>query len=119
MNDPAAHLADTATTAHQLNQVAQPLGYAITYRAGTNIDGSRTDQTFTVHRVDEPVASGPAFYSAADLKAHLEELAALPAWHADLPTIAALDLRGWDHLGPVVVVHAEQPPTVGHRTPQP
>ncbi|ORV18055.1 hypothetical protein [Mycobacterium celatum] len=48
--------------ADRLNNVSQPLGYAVTCQPG---GGQGDDETghrrFTVHRVDHPVAHGPSY----------------------------------------------------------
>src|SRR5262245_56266311 len=106
------NLTDTAQAAETLNHTSQPLGYAVTYHADT-----RGNHHFTLHRLDESVASGPSFGSAEQVAAHLDALTALPGWRPDPATLAALDLRGWDHLGDQVVVHAETAPTIGQWTP--
>src|SRR5262245_54014078 len=106
------NLTDTARAAETLNHTSQPLGWAVTYHADT-----RGNHQFTLHRLDAPVASGPRFGSAEQVAARLDALTALPDWCPDPATLVALDLRGWDHLGDQVVIHAETPPTIGQWTP--
>jgi hypothetical protein len=39
---------------------------------------------FTVHRIDQSVASGPSFGTAEEVRAHLDDIARLPLWRLDL-----------------------------------
>ena len=54
----ARHMTDVAGECNRLNEISQPLGYAVT--ATTSVEDQSTQQ-FTVHRLDQTVASGPKF----------------------------------------------------------
>jgi len=54
----AQHMNDVAYECNRLNEISQPLGYAVT--ATTSVEDPST-QRFTVHRLDRTVASGPKF----------------------------------------------------------
>ena len=77
----AQHMTDVAGECNRLNEVSQPLGYAVT--ANTSVDDQSTQQ-FTVHRLDQTVASGPKFATIEEVGAHLEAIAKLPLWRLDL-----------------------------------
>ena len=80
------NITDTAAAAKQLNEIAQPLGYAVTMSAGGTLgnDAAPDHRRFTIHRIDQPVASGPSFPSAETVKEHLDQIAVLPLWRLDL-----------------------------------
>jgi hypothetical protein len=80
------NMTDTSAEAKELNAIAQPLGYAVTFAAGGTLGNNAAPdyRRFTIHRIDKPVASGPSFPSAAAVKEHLEQIAALPLWRLDL-----------------------------------
>src|ERR1700757_4864319 len=73
----AQHMTDVAGECNRLNEISQPLGYAVT--AATTADDQSTQQ-FMVHRLDQPVASGPRFATTEEVRAHLEAIAKLPLW---------------------------------------
>jgi hypothetical protein len=54
----AQHMTDVAGECNRLNEISQPLGYAVT--ATTSLEDQSTQQ-FTVHRLDQTAASGPKF----------------------------------------------------------
>jgi hypothetical protein len=83
----AQHMTDVAGECNRLNEISQPLGYAVT--ASTSVD-DQTTQQFTVHRLDQTVASGPKFATIEDVRAHLEAVAKLPAWRLDLVNNSAI-----------------------------
>lgn len=80
------YMSDTAKAADELNKLSQPLGYAVTFSARGELGGDKTlnYKRFTVHRIDQPVASGPTFDAADDVRAYLDQLAQLPCWRLDL-----------------------------------
>lgn len=84
--DTVQNMTDTAKAADTLNQIAQPLGYAITFSAGGGLAGDPTPdhQRFTVHRIDQPVASGPSFSTTEATYTYIDALAKLPVWRLDL-----------------------------------
>ena len=51
--------------------------------ATTTVEDQSTQQ-FTVHRLDQTVASGPRFATAEEVRGHLEAIAKLPLWRLDL-----------------------------------
>jgi hypothetical protein len=71
---------EASAEANELNAIAQPLGYAVTV---TTVGGSSTDRRFTVHRMDEAVASGPSFAATDAVRALLDDIARLPQWRLD------------------------------------
>lgn len=77
----AQHMTDVAGECNRLNEISQPLGYAVT--ATTSVEDQSTQQ-FTVHRLDQTVASGPKFVTTEEVRAHLEVIAQLPVWRLDL-----------------------------------
>ncbi|MCX2710795.1 hypothetical protein [Mycolicibacterium sp. J2] len=79
-------MTDTLDASKALNEIAQPLGYAVTMSAGGTLgnDAAPDHRRFTIHRMDKPVASGPSFPSAEAVKEQLEQIAALPLWRLDL-----------------------------------
>ena len=83
----AQHMTDVAGECNRLNEISQPLGYAVT--ASTSVDDQSTQQ-FTVHRLDQTVASGPKFATIEEVRAHLEAIAKLPAWRLDLVNNSAI-----------------------------
>jgi hypothetical protein len=83
----AQHMTDVAGECNRLNEISQPLGYAVT--ASTSVD-DQTTQQFTVHRLDQTVASGPKFATIEEVHAHLEAIAKLPAWRLDLVNNGAI-----------------------------
>jgi len=85
--DQAQHMTDVAGECNRLNEISQPLGYAVT--ASTSVDDQSTQQ-FTVHRLDQTVASGPKFATIEGVRAHLEAIAKLPAWRLDLVNNSAI-----------------------------
>jgi hypothetical protein len=84
--DTMQNLTETAAESNDLNAISQPLGYAVTYTAGGSLgnDAQPDYRRFTVHRIDKPVASGPSFDTAKDVRAHLEQVVNLPVWRLDL-----------------------------------
>jgi hypothetical protein len=69
----------------ELNEVSQPLGYAVTHTTRGVIGGTEhQSQRFTLHRLDKPVASGPSFSTTEDVRAALAEIAKLPRWRIEL-----------------------------------
>jgi hypothetical protein len=119
---------DAGREADELNAVSQPLGYAVTWAAGGELDiDEPTYRRFTVHRIDKPVASGPRFDTAADVHAHLDKLGKLPRWRLDLDDdsiefdnteLAITDkrtgesfcLKGWKSLGVTGVATGDERP---------
>jgi hypothetical protein len=83
----AQHMTDVAGECNRLNEISQPLGYAVT--ATTSLEDQSTQQ-FTVHRLDQPVASGPKFGTADEVRSHLEAIAKLPLWRLDLEGNSAI-----------------------------
>ena len=83
----AQHMTDVAGECNRLNEISQPLGYAVT--ASTSVDDQSTQQ-FTVHRLDQTVASGPKFATIEEVGAHLEAIAKLPLWRLDLVNNSAI-----------------------------
>lgn len=77
----AQHMTDVAGECNRLNEISQPLGYAVT--AATSVE-DQSGQQFTVHRLDQTVASGPKFATAEEVRVHLEAIAQLPLWRLDL-----------------------------------
>jgi hypothetical protein len=73
----AQHMTDVAGECNRLNEISQPLGYAVT--ATTSLEDQST-QRFTVHRLDQTVASGPTFATTEEVRAHFEAIAKLPLW---------------------------------------
>lgn len=80
------NMTDTLGASKALNEIAQPLGYAVTMSAGGTLgdDAAPDHRRFTIHRIDKPVASGPSFPSADAVKEHLEHISTLPLWRLDL-----------------------------------
>ncbi|MGA9675306.1 MAG: hypothetical protein WBR28_08650 [Mycobacterium sp.] len=83
----AQHMTDVAGECNRLNEISQPLGYAVT--ATTSVEDQSTQQ-FTVHRIDQPVASGPKFATTEEIRGHLEAIAKLPLWRLDLVNNSAI-----------------------------
>jgi hypothetical protein len=83
----AQHMTDVAGECNRLNEISQPLGYAVT--ASTSVD-DQSAQQFTVHRLDQTVASGPEFATIEEVRAHLEAIAKLPVWRLDLVNNSAI-----------------------------
>ena len=83
----AQHMTDAAGECNRLNEMSQPLGYAVT--ANTSVEDQST-QVFTVHRLDQTVASGPKFATTEEVRAHLEAIAKLPLWRLDLVNNSAI-----------------------------
>ncbi len=83
----AQHMTDVAGECNRLNEVSQPLGYAVT--ATTSVEDQSTHQ-FTVHRLDETVASGPKYATTEEVRARLEAIAKLPLWRLDLENNSAI-----------------------------
>jgi hypothetical protein len=83
----AQHMTDVAGECNRLNEISQPLGYAVT--ASTSVD-DQSAQQFTVHRLDQTVASGPEFATIEDVRAHLDAIAKLPVWRLDLVNNSAI-----------------------------
>ena len=75
------HMTDVAGECNRLNEISQPLGYAVT--ATTSVE-DQSAQEFTVHRLDQTVASGPRFATTEEVRAHLQAIAKLPLWRLDL-----------------------------------
>jgi hypothetical protein len=77
---------EAGAEANELNTVSQPLGYAITFTASGSLgtEDQPDYRRFTVHRIDQPVASGPSFGTAEEVRAHLDDIARLPLWRLDL-----------------------------------
>ena len=50
----------------------------------------QSTQQFTLHRLDQPVASGPKFATTEEVRAHLEAIAQLPLWRLDLVNNSAI-----------------------------
>jgi hypothetical protein len=113
---------------NELNAASQPLGYAVTCQAGGGAHKEpATHRRFTVHRIDHPVAHGPSFESADDVRSYLDALKKLPRWRLDLDdnsvefdnrTLTVTDkrsgegfcLKGWKSFGiNGVLVGAETP----------
>ncbi|WP_459979993.1 hypothetical protein, partial [Mycobacterium avium] len=111
-------LQGTVRAARDLNERAQPSGYAVTMSAGGEV-GTKDPQSyrrFTVHRIDKPVASGPSFATAAEVESFLDAVEKLPRWRLDLDdgsitfdnteltvtdvrTGESFCLKGWTSLG--------------------
>jgi hypothetical protein len=83
----AQHMTDVAGESNRLNEMSQPLGYAVT--ATTSVEDESTQQ-FTIHRLDQTVASGPKFATAEEVRDHLEAIAKLPLWRLDLVNNSAI-----------------------------
>src|ERR1700676_4385821 len=83
----AQHMTDVAGESNRLNEISQPLGYAVT--ATTSVE-DQSMQQFTVHRLDQTVASGPKFATIEAVRAHLEAIAKLPVWRLDLVNNSAI-----------------------------
>jgi hypothetical protein len=83
----AQHMTDVAGECNRLNEISQPLGYAVT--ATTTVDDQSVQQ-FTIHRLDQAVASGPTFATIEEVRAHLEAIAKLPLWRLDLVNNSAI-----------------------------
>ena len=83
----AQHMTDVAGECNRLNEISQPLGYAVT--ATTSVE-DQSAQQFTVHRLDQPVARGPRFATTEEVRAHLEAIAKLPLWRLDLVNNSAI-----------------------------
>lgn len=81
MIDKAQHMTDVAGECNRLNEISQLLGYAVT--ATTSVE-DQSAQEFTVHRLDQTVASGPRFATTEEVRAHLQAIAKLPLWRLDL-----------------------------------
>jgi hypothetical protein len=77
----AQHMTDVAGECNRLNEISQPLGYAVT--ATTSLE-DQSAQQFTVHRLDQTVASGPKFATSEEVRTHFEAIAKLPLWRLDL-----------------------------------
>jgi hypothetical protein len=86
-DEQSQHMTDVAGECNRLNEVSQPLGYAVT--ATTSVEDQSTQQ-FTVHRLDQTVASGPKFATTEEIRAHLEAIANLPLWRLDLVNNSAI-----------------------------
>ncbi|MCV7222965.1 hypothetical protein H7I95_18860 [Mycolicibacterium elephantis] len=57
----------------------------MTFAAGGTLGAEGpTYRRLTVHRIDQPVASGPTFDTADEVRAFLDQLAQLPLWRLDL-----------------------------------
>jgi hypothetical protein len=80
-------MTDIAGESNRLNEISQPLGYAVT--PTTSVEDESTQQ-FTIHRLDQTVASGPKFATAEEVRAHLEAIAKLPLWRLDLVNNSAI-----------------------------
>jgi hypothetical protein len=80
-------MTDIAGECNRLNEISQPLGYAVT--ATTSVEDQSTQQ-FTVHRLDQPVAGGPRFATTEEVRAHLYAIAKLPLWRLDLLNNSAI-----------------------------
>jgi hypothetical protein len=122
----AENISDAVTETNQLNRVSQPLGYAVTCRAGGGSSADEPDhRRFTVHRIDHPVAHGPSFDTADDVHHYLDDLKKLPRWRLDLDddsidfdrvTLTVADkrtgesfcLRGWKSSGINGVVSGDE-----------
>ena len=85
--DQAQHMTDVAGECNRLNEISQLLGYAVT--ATTSVEDQSTQQ-FTVHRLDQTVASGPKFATTEEVRAHFEVIAKLPLWRLDLVNNSAI-----------------------------
>ncbi len=83
----AQHMTDVAGECNRLNEISQPLGYAVT--ATTSVEDQSTQQ-FTVHRLDQTVASGPKYATTEEVRARLEAIAQLPLWRLDLENNSAI-----------------------------
>jgi hypothetical protein len=83
----ARHMTDIAGECNRLNEISQPLGYAVTATASAE---DQSAQQFTVHRLDQTVASGPKFATTEEVRAHLEGFAKLPLWRLDLVNNSAI-----------------------------
>jgi hypothetical protein len=83
----AQHMTDVAGECNRLNEISQPLGYAVT--ATTTVE-DQSMQQFTIHRLDQSVASGPKFATIEEVRAHLEAIAKLPLWRLDLVNNSAI-----------------------------
>jgi hypothetical protein len=83
----AQHMTDVAGESNRLNEISQPLGYAVT--ATTSVE-DQSMQQFTVHRLDQAVASGPTFATTEEVRAHLEAIEKLPLWRLDLVNNSAI-----------------------------
>ena len=83
----AQHITDVAGECNRLNEISQPLGYAVS--ATTSVEDQSTQQ-FALHRLDQTVASGPKFATTEEVRAHLEAIAKLPLWRLDLVNNSAI-----------------------------
>jgi len=83
----AQHMTDVAVECNRLNEISQPLGYAVT--ASTSLEDQSTQQ-FTVHRLDQTVASGPKFATTEEVRTHFGAIAKLPLWRLDLVNNSAI-----------------------------
>lgn len=67
--DASENMRAAVAETHELNSLSQPLGYAVTCRPGGGADSDASAQRrFAVHRVDQPVAQGPSFHTADDVR---------------------------------------------------
>jgi hypothetical protein len=57
--------------------------------ATTSVEDQSTQQ-FTVHRLDQTVASGPKYATTEEVRARLEAIAKLPLWRLDLENNSAI-----------------------------
>lgn len=83
-------MTDVAGVCNRLNEISRPLGCAVT--ATTTVE-DQSPQQFTVHRLDQTVASGTKFATTEELRAHLEAIAKLLLWRLDLVNNNAIGLR--------------------------
>jgi hypothetical protein len=83
----AQHMTDVAGECNRLNETSQPLRYAVT---ATTTVGDQSTQQFTIHRLDQTVASGPKFATIEEVRAHLEAIAKLLLWRLDLVNNSAI-----------------------------
>ena len=80
------NITNTLGASKALNEISQPLGYAVTMSAGGTLanDAAPDHRRFTIHRIDQPVASGPSFPTPEAVREQLELISKLPLWRLDL-----------------------------------
>jgi hypothetical protein len=83
----AQHITDVAGDCNRLNEISQPVGYAVT--ATTSVEDESAQQ-FTVHRLDQPVGGVPRFATTEEVRADLEVIAKLPLWRLELANNSAI-----------------------------
>jgi len=80
-------MTDVAGECNRLNELSQPLGYAVT---ATNDRRRPIHAALYDSRLDKTVANGSKFATIQEVRAHLEEIAKLPLWRRDLVNKSAI-----------------------------